>query len=107
MELIVDYPFPTTWADGSVVCVPTTITVEIEPDETLGDTHYWISAVYLEGHAMVRGKITDGKAVDHRLPDGDPMTEAIRAWVYRSHEAQLDELWQRYLNDRPTKRRRA
>ena len=105
MELIVDYPLPTTWATGLVVCVPTTVTVEIEPDETVGNTHYWISAVYLEGNEMVKGRVDDGKPKDHRLPDDDPMTEAIRAYVYRTHEAQLDDLWRKYLNDRPTKRR--
>ena len=107
MELIVDYPMPTTWENGLVVCVPTTITVEVEPDETIGCTDYYISAVHLEGHRMTAGKVEPGKPEDHRLPDADPMTEAIRAYVYRTHKAQLDGLWQQYLNDKPRPRRRA
>jgi hypothetical protein len=107
MELVIDYPFPTTWENGLVVCVPVCVTLEVEPDETVGDTDYWISAVHLEGHAMTKGKVAEGKPTDHQLPDGDPMTEAIRTYAYRTHKAQLDGLWEQYLNDLPRKRSRA
>jgi hypothetical protein len=104
MELIVEYPWPMTFNEGLVVCVPTTITLQVDPDETVGDTDYWISALWIEGLKMDRGKLADHQD-DHRIPDSDPMSEAIRTWAYRTHKAQLDDLWDQYLNDKPRKKR--
>ncbi len=104
MELIIDYPMPIVCDGGLIVCVPTSVTLQVDPDESVGDTDYWISAVYLEGWKMDKGKIADAQD-DHRIPDSDPMSEVIRTWAYRTHKAQLDELWQSYLADKPRKRR--
>jgi hypothetical protein len=106
MELIIDYPMPLTFNEGLVVCVPTTVTLQVDPDETVGDTDYWISAIWIEGNAMTKGVIATGKPTDHRVPDSDPMSESIRTYAYRTHKAQLDGLWEKYLNDLPRKRSR-
>jgi hypothetical protein len=103
--LIIDYPLPVTMDGGLIVCVPTTVTLEIEPDESIGNTDYYIAAVHLEGHQMVKGKIEDGKPKDYRVPDTDPLSEMIRTYAYRTHKAQLEGRWQTYLNDLPSKRR--
>ena len=104
MELIIDYPMPLVFDGGLIVCVPTTITLQLDPDESVADTDYWISSVWIEGTKQDKGQLADHQD-DHRIPDSDPMAEAIRHYAYRTHKAQLDALWQRYLDDRPRKRR--
>ena len=104
MELIIEYFIPLTFDQGLIVCVPTTVTLEVEADDLTGNTDYWISAVYIEGTKMSKGVLADSQ-FDHLIPDNDPTCEAIRTYAYRTHKRQLDELWQSYLNDRPRQRR--
>ena len=104
MELIIEYFIPLTFDQGLIVCVPTTVTLEVEADDLTGNTDYWISAVYIEGTKMSKGVLAD-RQDDHRIPDSDPMSEAIRTYAYRTHKRQLDELWQSYLNDLSPRRR--
>lgn len=104
MQHVFDYPLPCAFDGGLIVCVPVTITAEIEPDETLGDTDYYISSLWIEGTKSERGKLADAQD-DHRIPDTDPMAEVIRHYAYKTHKRQLDELWQRHLRDLPKTRR--
>lgn len=107
MELIIDYPLAVPMNGGLVVCIPATVTLEIEPDETIGCTDYYIAAVHIEGHQMTKGVVEAGKPKDFRVPDSDPLSEMIRTYAYRTHAKQLDGIWQQYLNDTPRKRNRA
>lgn len=98
-NLIIDYPWPCTFEGGLIVCVPTTITLEIVPN------HRWsrdwaITGIALEGHLMTGQRIEKGRPVDHDIPRKDPMWKAIRDYAERTHATQIQEKFNTWLDEK-------
>lgn len=74
--------------------------VEIEPDESVGCTDWYIARVYVEGYVK-------RKRQWFAVPATSPLFETVKAWAMDERDAQLAELWSEYLDDKPRTRRRA
>lgn len=94
------------WIDcGTITCF-----VEAEPDETLGDTDWYVSACGIEGR-LINDMITSRpRAKDtsvHWLPASHPLYHTIKRYAYKHEATALEELWHKWLNDRPRSYRRS
>lgn len=96
-DLVIDYPFPCTFEKGLIVCVPTTVTLTIEPDFR-GSRDWAITGIALEGHRMEGQRIEKGRPVDHDIPRKDPMWKAIRDYAERTHSTQIQMKFETWLD---------
>lgn len=68
--------------------------VEIEPDESVGCTSWYIARVYLQGFVK-RTNVWFELAKDH------PLFNQIEEWAYQEHRVSLIGLWDDYLEENP------
>ena len=98
-DLVIDYPWPCTFEGGLIVCVPTTVTVFIEPNHR-GSRDWAITELSLEGHLMTGQRIEKGRPQDHVIPRKDPMFRAIRDYAERTHATQLQDKFNTWLSEK-------
>lgn len=86
---------------GTINCI-----VEAEPDEEAGDADWWICEVGIEGlliNEMVKDRPRAKGLSVHWLKKSHPLAEQIKRYAYKHEERALDDLWSRYLADKPRK----
>jgi RecA-family ATPase len=82
----------TDFQTGEIEC-----RVEIEPDESFACASWYVSGIYVE--AFVRRK---WQKVE--VQKDDPLFETLKAWALQEYDAQLEALWDEYLEDKPKRR---
>lgn len=75
--------------------------VEIEPDEMLGLTSWYVARVYIQG--TVRGR---GRLRWFEIAERNPLFDKIKEFALDAREDKLAELWDEYLADHPVSRER-
>lgn len=83
--------------------------VECQPDESVGDTDWYISGVALDGliiNPMIVGNPRAEKVSRHWLHETHPLRKHITQHAYRHCADDLDRLWTRWQNDLPRKAKR-
>ena len=98
-EHIFDYPMPCTFDGGLVVCIPATITLEIEPTND-GSNDWWIAAAYIEGNKMHDQLVDPGKPKDHKIPPRDPMLKAIRTYAHKHCATAIAAKWDDWISSK-------
>lgn len=93
--------------------IDTGVTYEVilncEPDESIGDTNYWISGVGIEGRLindMMESRPRAEHESTHWLPRTHPLHQAAIAYAKRDWKIKerLNDLWAEWLYDRPSRR---
>jgi hypothetical protein len=98
-EHIIDYPWPCTFDTGLVVCIPATITLEIEPTND-GTNDWWVAAAYIEGNKLHDKLVDPGKPKDHKIPPRDPMLRAIRDYARKHCATAISQKWDDWISSR-------
>lgn len=98
MHIDILYPNYMTVGGDTYEVNETDVRVEIEPDESVGCTHWYVSKILIE--ARVRGK---WQMVP--VPKGDPMFVMLKTWAQQEYRPQFEELWSDYLADKPKRKR--
>jgi hypothetical protein len=75
--------------------------VEIEPDEMVGLTSWYVARVYIQG--TVRGR---GRLRWFEIAERNPLFDTIKYFALDACEDRLAELWDEYLADHPVSRER-
>ena len=68
-----------------------------EPDESVGNTDWWVSQVHLRASEKFGSQLSKLKEIS--LPKNDPLTMRIIKWAVDDESNHINECWSDWLND--------